>query len=635
MLQDIRDNTQGVVAKVIIGLIVAVFALWGVESIIGGFITSPSVAEVNGDEITEQELAISTQNLLNSLGGNIESMDQGLLEQVALNQLVEQLLLRQAAEKQNLQVSENRVDRAILQTQQFQIDGRFDSDLAIRTMASQGYTVPMYRQELRESILLGQLANAYTSSNFVTEAELQQIAALRLQTRDFRFISVPIGTRTLGEAISDSEIQAYYEQNAAQFTEEETVSVRYVMLDKMVLMDEIELEADTVQQQYDRERSSFEGSAERRASHILFEVGPALSQQQALDAAAAAKARLDAGEDFGAVARELSSDTVSAEADGDIGFTDGTVFPQAIEDALLALEVGAVSDPVISEFGVHLVKLTQATESAFPAFEEVSDRIIRELKSAEVEQIYAERLEDLSNMAFESPDLPALAERMGLTLLVSEPFTRSGGSNVFSNPAVIAEAFSEDVLEGGHNSNVVELNDSQAVVMQLEEYKPATLRPLEDVQGEIAVIIRTEMERERAAALGSELLEDLQQGQPIDELLTANELEWFEQNQTTRGSTAVNREIVDAVFALQKPETGPQYHGMSLSNGTYVVVELNAVNPGDLSALPEPEKMAIVESMLDDMARSGFSAYIESLRTEADITTRLNDPDRALPEEIF
>ena len=635
MLQDIRDNTQGVIAKVIIGLIVAVFALWGVESIIGGFITSPAVAEVDGDEISEQQLAQSTQNLLRSLGGNIEGMDQGLLEQIALNQLIEQLLLRQSAIRQNLQVSEDRVDRAILQTEQFQLDGVFNSDLAVRTIASQGFTVPQYRQELRQSILIGQLANAYSTSNFVTEAELEQIASLRLQTRDFRFISVPIGTRTLGEPISDAEIQAYYEQNAAQFTDEETVNVRYVMLDKGVLMEEMQVDEELVRQQYERERSAFEGSAERRASHILFETGPARSEQQALEQAAAALARLRGGEDFGDLARELSSDTLSAESDGDIGYTDGTVFPEAIETALLNLQIDEVSEPVVSEFGVHLVKLTEATENSYPPFEEVADRIRRDLQGSDVEQGYAQRLEDLSNMAFESPDLPALAQRMNLPVLVSGPFPRSGGDNVFSNPAVIAEAFSSDVLEGGHNSNVVELNDSQAIVMQLEAYQPATLRPLEDVQGEIAVIIRTEMERERAASLGSELLDALEQGQPLDELLASNELEWFEQNGTTRNSTAINREIVDAVFAMQRPEGEPRHHGISLSNGTYVVIELNAVNAGTLESLPEAERLAIVNSLLDDMARSSFGAYITSLREQADITTRLPEDGSLLSGDTF
>ena len=114
MLQDIRDNSQGVIAKVIIGLIVAVFALFGVDSIIGGFIASPPVAEVNGEEISEAQLQNNTQQFLNSIGGDIGSIDQDLLEQIALNQLIEEVVLRQSAENGSMLVSSNRIDRNIL-----------------------------------------------------------------------------------------------------------------------------------------------------------------------------------------------------------------------------------------------------------------------------------------------------------------------------------------------------------------------------------------------------------------------------------------------------------------------------------------------------------------------------------------
>ena len=203
MLQDIRDNSQGVIAKVIIGLIVAVFALFGVESIIGGFVTSPPVAEVNGEEITEVQLQTSTQNLLASLGGAVESLDQDLLEQIALSQIIEEVVMRQSAESSSMTISDDRLDRAIIQNPNFQINGQFDSDLAVRTMVSQGFTVPNYRDSLRQQLILSQLANAYSSSNFITSDELDKIAELSAQTRDFRYISIPLGTRTLGTAIAD------------------------------------------------------------------------------------------------------------------------------------------------------------------------------------------------------------------------------------------------------------------------------------------------------------------------------------------------------------------------------------------------------------------------------------------------
>ena len=229
MLQDIRENSQGVIAKVIIGFIVAIFALTGVEWLIGGFVASPPVAEVNGEEITEAQLQVNTQNLLASLGG--AEFDQQLLEQIALNQLIEETVMKQSVERSDMIVSSNRVDRAILENPSFQINGVFDSDLAVRTMASQGYSIALYRDALSRSILLGQLANAYSASNFVTDAELESIAALMQQTRDFRYVSVTLGTRTLGTPISQEEIQNYYASNPAEFTQEESVDLSYVVLD--------------------------------------------------------------------------------------------------------------------------------------------------------------------------------------------------------------------------------------------------------------------------------------------------------------------------------------------------------------------------------------------------------------------
>ncbi|MEX2131700.1 MAG: SurA N-terminal domain-containing protein [Pseudohongiellaceae bacterium] len=625
MLQDIRDNSQGLIAKVIIGLMVAVFAMWGVESIIGGFIAPPSVATVNGEQINEQQLAINTQNLLNSLGGNLESLDQGLLEQIALNQLIEEQLLQQAVAKNNMNVSEDRIDRAILETSAFQINGLFDSNLALRTMASQGYSVPLYRDQLRNSMLLSQLTNTYTSSNFVTEAELEQIAELRLQSRDFRYISIPIGTRTLGQAISDEEIATYYQANPQEFTIEESVRVAYVLLDKLVLMEELEISEELIIEQYNRERSAFDASTERRASHILFEVGTSLSQEQAEAQAVAAKQRLDSGEDFAALALELSSDAVSAEEGGDIGFSAGTAFPSAIEAALDTLTVGQVSGPVTTEFGVHLIMLTENNENQYPPLEELRERIERELRGSDTELMFAERLESLSNMAFESSDLNAISEQLNLTVMQSEPIARSGGIGLFSSPRVIEAVFSDDVINNGHNSDAIELNDAQAMVLRMLEHTPATVRPLEEVQGEIAVILRTEMERVRAAALGEEILQAMRNGESVEELVTVNELEWLAEQAATRSSGAVNPQLINAVFAMQKPDSGdnPVYQGLSLTNGTYVVIELQKVNPGDLSVLASAEREAMISQMLDEKAQADFNSFIANLREEADITTNL------------
>lgn len=246
MLQNIRDNSQGVIAKVIVGFIIAIFALFGVESIIGGFITSPPVAEVNGEEITEAQLQANTQNLIGTLGGNIEGLDQDLIEQISLNQLIEEVVMRQLAQSTSMSVSSDRIDRSIIQTPSFQINGVFDPDLAVRTMTSQGFSVPIYRETLRKQMLMAQVANAYASSNFVTNAELDRLVKLSSQTRDLRYLSVTMGTRTLDTPISEEQIQSYYDENQNLFEEDASVIVSYVLLDKNIISDEIAVAEDVL-----------------------------------------------------------------------------------------------------------------------------------------------------------------------------------------------------------------------------------------------------------------------------------------------------------------------------------------------------------------------------------------------------
>ena len=626
MLQDIRDNSQGVIAKVIIGLIVAVFALFGVESIIGGFTSSPPVAEINGEEITEVQLQASVQNLLNSLGASIDSLDQSLLEQVALSQIVEEVILRQAAQRASMSISSDRIDRSIINNPQFQINGVFDPDLAGRTMVSQGYTIPLYRQSLEQQMLLSQVASAYTSSSFVIDSELSRMAELAAQTRDFRYLPIALGTRTLGTAISDAEIQAYYDTHQQDFTQQETVVARYVSLDKEVIAEEIEVDESEILAQYEEERASFEGSAEKRAAHILFEVGPSLTEEAAVQLATGALQRLQAGEEFADLALELSSDTGSAPAGGDIGYTDGSVFPQAVETALEVLALNEVSDPVISEFGVHLVKLTEDSETVYSSFEELAERIEREMKSSQVEQIYAERLEDLSNLAFETGNLEAIAEQLNLVIYTSEAFGRTGGNGIFSNPTVVSQAFSDEVMSGGNNSDVIELSDSRAVVLSVLEFNEASVLPLTEVEPEIAVLLRTQMERDAVQALGDEILTAMEAGNELDALLSDNELEWITVEAARRAEPTVNQEILIQAFAMAAPAGGaPNYANITLANDTFVLLELDKVNTGSLDAMEVAEREGMTNAMVADLGNSDFQAFMTNLQQSADIDSRVTE----------
>jgi len=632
MLQDIRDNSQGVIAKVIIGLIVAIFVLFGAESIIGGLTRAPGVAEVNGEDISDFQLQQGIQELINSIGGNAEGIEQSLLEQIAMNQIVEETLLRQSAQAAALSISSKRIDRAIIENPNFQVGGRFDPEFAVRTMNSQGFTVTSYREALSRQMLLSQVVNAYSSSGFATQSELQTLAALSAQARDFRYITIPPGTRTLGTPITDEQIATYYEANQARFVRPESVIVDYVVLDKTNIADEVVLEEGAVLAQYELERSTFEGSAEKRASHILFETGPSLSVNQAREAASAAIARLDAGESFEALALELSSDQVSAEEGGDIGFSDGSAFPIEIEEALEGIEVGETVGPVETEFGVHVVKLTEDNSAVFQSFEEVSGRIERDLKAAQVEQLYASVLSDLSNLAFESSDLQRISDELNLSILTSGDFDRAGGGGIFSDPRVLEAAFSGDVMLDGNNSDVIEIGDERAVVLRINSITPEGVLPLEAVEPEIAVELRAQMERDAVAALGDDLATLLEIGGDVEGFLTENQLQWRSETSVRRNQSTVNREIVEAVFALPAPtESDVTRSQLTLGNGTFVLAELISVTEGSFESLAETEKSSMRESVIGDLGSSELRAFIANLRETGDIFI----PERELNSDAF
>ena len=401
-----------------------------------------------------------------------------------------------------------------------------------------------------------------------------------------------------------------------------------MVLDRNLISEEIAVAESEILAQYEAQRADYEGSSEIRASHILFELSSDLSEEAAVQLASETRQRLLDGEDFATLALELSSDTVSAEEGGDIGYTDGTAFPETLEVALEALSLDEISEPVISEFGVHLLKLTEDAENVYQSFDEVRDSIERELKSAEVDLLFAERIEDLSNLAFETGDLLTISEQLNLEIQSVSSVSQVNGSGLFANSAVLDAAFSDEVILDGNNSDVIEIGDSQAIVLRLSRYNESTLLPLEEVAAEISVILRTEKEREAVAELGELLLAARENGADIDSLLQENELEWIDAKGVDRNAFTVNREILEHVFSMPKPESSASVSNIVLPNGTYVLIELNEVAVGELSSIPETDRERLVSSLESDLGVSDYQSFLNSLKENSDITA-------SMLEELF
>lgn len=616
MLQNIRDNSRGWIAKIIIGLIVMLMAFTGFEAIVTGTGNSQNAADVNGDKITLNELTqaaeMQRRQLLQQLGRDFDAslLDERLLRESALRGLIDRRLLLQGAQDAGFVFSEAALDQVILQTPEFQVDGRFDAARFDQVIRQMGYGRLQFRQMLQEEMLIGQLRAGLGASSFVTDQEARAFAGLERQTRDFASLTIKANPAVI--ELGEADVQAYYDEHATEFMTPEQVVLEYVELFKDRFFDQVEVTDEELQPLYENEIANL--AEQRQAAHILAEVGDELNDEQAQAKLQELKARVEAGEDFAALAKEFSQDPGSADDGGDLGYAGPGVYDPAFEEALYALQSGQVSEPVRSEFGWHLIKLLGVQSPQVPSFDSLREKLAREYKTQQVEQRFVEATKQLEDSAFESSDLSQPAQELGLEVKVSEAVGREGGSTgITANRQVLQAAFSPEVLEDGNNSSTIELDPTTVVVIRVKEHKKPEQLPLEQV----AESIRAHLQRERAAANakseGEKLLAAIESGEPAGE-------GWQVQEAATRSQEGVEPRVLQALFRMAKPaaENASSHAGVTLNNGDYVVLRLDGVNVPE-QALSE-EELGMYRNFLASRAgQQDFAAYRKQLEAKADI----------------
>jgi len=626
MLQKIRDNSQSMAAKIFVWFLILIFGAWGASTIVSSVITGNPALSVNGVDIDEFAIERSTQSrvqeMISNLGpdADLSTIDEEAFREAAINELIQRQLLLQYAEQAGMVMSSRVIDRSIAQTPDFQIDGVFNGERAQLLLQSMGFTPNSYRAALAEEGLINQTTFTYGLSGFVTREEINRLAALIKQTRDLRYILINMESKISEIDITDAEIEAYYAANEDDFMLNEEVSVQYLELDKDSIFDEVSVTEAQVRQRYEEEQTVYQSQIERRASHILLEAVSDDDVQAALAQAADLKSRIDNGESFEDLAAEFSDDTGSAEFGGDVGYTTGDTFVEGFEQALLGLDVGQVSDPVQTEFGVHLIKLTERSESEIETFEDSRERLERDLKAAEVDRIYQERADELGNLAFESFDLADPAEIMGLELKTSSMFSRNGGPGIASNQDVVNAAFSPDVLLDNLNSNLIAVSPSRSVVIHVQEHNLPRVQDLEAVRGEIQVMLQFEKVGEQARELGETLTRNIQNGMNIDSMLELQSLSWNTIEGLERTDQVLPGELVQHIFDMSAPADGSTtIEGFHLSGGEFVVVELQAVNNGSVEDFGEGELDSLETFLSQQSANADFEALITGLQNRAEI----------------
>jgi len=616
MPQNIRDNSQGWIAKTIIGAIVLLMALTGFDAIFRATSTSQDAAKVNGEEITQNELSqavdMQRRQLMQQLGKDFDPalLDEKMLRESALKGLIDRKLLLQGAEKSKFAFSDAALDQVILLTPEFQVDGKFNSDRFDQVIRQLGYSRMQFRQMLAQEMLIGQVRAGLAGSGFVTDTQVLAFARLEKQTRDFS--SLILKSDPAAVKLTDDEVKAYYDKHAQEFMTPDQVVIDYLELKKSSFFDQVSVKDEDLQALYKKETSNL--AEQRRAAHILIEVNDKVTDAQAKAKIEENQQRLAKGEDFAALAKQFSQDPGSANNGGDLGFAGPDVYDPAFEKALYALKKGQVSGPVRSEFGYHLIKLLGVESPEVPTFASLKDKLTRELKAQQVEQRFVEATKQLEDSSFEASDLAQPAQDLNLKVQTSAPFGREGGEGFAANRAVVTAAFSPEVLNEGANSSAIDLDPDTVVVLRAKEHHKPEQLPLESVDASIRKQLTKEHATAAAKVKADELIASLREGKA----LPAGQ-SWKVQEAVTRGQEGVDPAVLQALFRMPKPvaKGKPTFDTVTLADGNLVIISLNGVNEG--AAPTDQEKASYRRFLASRIGQQDFAAYRKQLESEAQI----------------
>lgn len=615
MLDNFRSNMRGM-ATFIVVIIGGIFAFSGTGSLFVSGTGGEAALLVNDEPVSalrvQQVLSTERQRIL----ADNENLDPALLDDELIRpQVIQRLIARkvlaQSAAAQGLGVSSKTVGELIVATEGFQSNGQFDQDLFQYAIRNQGYTSATFVEMIKEDLLIQQFLQGLSNTNFVTQAEMASLAAFTEQARDYYYLSLPMQPIKDAISISDQQIADYYAANQAQYQTEEQVTVEAIELSADQLMAEQTVTEEQVQARFDQEAASVSTAVNRQAAHILLSEPSAETLQEI-------QAKLDAGEDFAALAKQYSEDFGSSDLGGDLGFTSGDTFPEAFETALAALEIGQVSAPVVTDAGTHFVKLLDTQRQSFELADE-SMRIKQDLLRESATNLLVEKLEMLKELSFNSETLAEVAAELGLQAQVTEPFSRAGGNGVAAYPAVARAAFRPEVLEDQYASDVLDLGDDRYVVIKLQEFFPARQKELAEVKTAVSDTLVAELAQQQLAAQGAELLAKVEAGESIESVAKSAGLDWQVGQAVKRATRSVNDEVKAAVFQLPVPNEKPINQGFYSRNGDYILASLTAVTPGDASKMSAEQKASLIYTVQSVNSSREVEAYQKSLLADAEV----------------
>ena len=623
MLQSIRNLFTGPMAIIFIALLIIPFAFWGIDSYFGNSANIDAV-DVNGVNVSLAVYQRSYQNIRQQLQDISPALAEqnDFIKQQTLDKLIDRLLLLEVRDDLGLRISNDQVRTAIYEIPAFRNPEGFDTVAYQNHLLRQGYTPTMFEAEIKEDMTLEQLQSGLLQTTIVTPYEYKIVAAIGNQTRDISYGTISYTSIRDDIEVSDEELQTYYDQNKNDFKNPEQVKVDYIHLSIDKVAQEVNVDEETIRDYFEIYRNNYSITERRKVRQILVYADDEESKETAANIAGEIYDLVTSSEiSFEDVRDQYDSDEITVEI-SDFGFLNQGVLDTEVDEVVFSIETGVVSDPIATDYGYQLVVVDEITGGDSPEFEEVRGEVDTDYRREQAEKRFFEFYDELAILTFENPEtLEFASESLALPILESGMLTSLGGDiPLLNNQKVLTAVFSEDVLINGNNSDLIEINTDEVVVLRVLEHNPEKILPLSEVNDAVKERLRFQKGTERTLIIGEEIISKLKQGIDADTLTEEYSIFWTNRSAVRRDSAELDPEIMKAVFRASKPvDDGNVVGGVSLAQGDYVVFTINKVNDVSTESLSDENIQLIRYRMLQNRASRAWSSIIKDLRSNADI----------------
>jgi peptidyl-prolyl cis-trans isomerase D len=634
MLITIRERASGVIGWTVAGVIILVFAVWGIGSYFEGvseiIVATADKIEIN-QETYQQAMSDRRRRLVQMMGRNVDAelFSSTAFKRQVVEELIDTTLQNETLHASGFRISDAQLAALIQNTAVFHTDGQFDRDRYELLVQNSGMTIQGYESYQRQQGVVDQLVRGLGQSAIVSTNSIDKAWKLLDQRRIASYTTLEFDNFLDDIQVSETAIEKEYQANLDSYFKPASIQVDYLKLSVEDLGTRLDVDEADILQMYEDNPDRYRQPGSRSASHILLKVdSDATNAQidQVRQRASEIVARARGGESFASLAEVNSDDKGSVKRGGELGVIRPGTMAKPFEDAVFVMGEGEISEPVRTQYGFHVIRLDRITESRVQPLDQVRSEIEAEVRRLRAEEQFNELAEILGSTVFEQPDsLEPAADHLGVKVMRSEWFTQDAGTGIAEFQVVRDAAFGNEVLIDGLNSELIEIDQDNLVAVRKVDYRARRQLDLNEARDGLEKRLRAVEASDKMEKAGEDLVARLKSGADWDELLIAHKLARVRLPETTGTLLEpLEQAVARVVYAALVPLSGQiSYGGERISPARYAIYRLERVEFGDPASASEEDRLGVEKILSSRRGGEMVIGWRQGLRKVAKV--QIND----------